>query len=308
MSKRDKKKLFMLVLILLLGLLSFLNERYDLEGVLSGNKNSVVQNSDGKTADEEMYYVHFIDVGQGDSTLFETSEGKYVLVDASTGDAEIKLVSYLRNEGVEQLEYVIFTHPHEDHIGGGDAVLESFEVKNVYMTDKAENTSAFERLVDALYESVEQKGTKVMQPSVGETFSVDKMEFTVLSDGRGYEDLNDASICIKAAYGESGIVITGDAGAEVERKILEGGFDVEAEIMKLGHHGSSSSNSDAFLDAVQPEAVIASCEKDNDYGHPHVEVRRAADKRNIPLYRTDLDGDVVFAFDRESIILPSFED
>ncbi len=274
--------------------------------ILFGNKDEKVSVADGKSPqDGKMNYVHFLDVGQGDCTLIETANGRFVVIDASVGDAEEKILSYFETVGVEEIEYAIFTHPHEDHIGSGDAIVENFKVKNVVMTDKTASTSCYNRLVNAISDSKEINGTKVLKANDGDTYSVDDINFTVLSDGKIYDDLNDSSMCLKFECGENSLLFTGDAGNKVERDILNKDVDVSATIFKCGHHGSSSSNSDAFLNKVKPKVAIISCGRDNSYGHPHEEVELALFERNITYYRTDLDGDVVIGFDGKKIVLPA---
>ena len=192
-------------------------------------------------------YVHFIDADQGDCTLIETSDGKFGLIDASTGEAENKVLHYLEKEGVQELEFILFTHPHEDHIGCGDEILDTYKVKTVYMNDKTETTSCYEQLLDSIKDSKKRYGTKVIKPSEGDSFSLGDIEFFVLSDGSEYSDLNNSSICLKFEFGNSSFIITGDAEKIVEQDILKSGHDVEADVYKCAHHGSSTSNSDAFL-------------------------------------------------------------
>ncbi len=290
MSKSQKKRLITLIVIFIIGVISFITEK--------ANRSGITETPDDGT---EYNYVHYLDVGQGDCTLIETHDGKFGLIDASTQDAYNKILSYLEDEGVDELEFVVFTHPHEDHIGCGDEVLDNFKVNTVYMTDKTENTTAYRRLINALGESKKTYGTKVIKPADGDVFHLGDIEFLVLSDGTEFDNLNDSSICLKMELDKSTFIFTGDAEYKVENYILRSGVNIDAEVLKLGHHGSSTSNSDKFLDAVNPDIAISSCGIDNSYGHPHVEVIAAMEERNVIHKRTDLDGDIVLAFDRETI-------
>ena len=257
----------------------------------------------GEDNSDDYGYVRFIDAGQGDCTLIEV-DGKFVLIDASTESYSNKVVSYLEQMGVEELEYVFFTHPHEDHIGGGDEVIENFIVKNVCMNDKTENTSCYRNLIETIAQSKMDNGTKVIKPNTGDVFNVGNAEFLIISDGRNYYDnTNNSSICIRMDYGKSTFLFTGDAEKKVENDLLEGPFSLDAEVYKCAHHGSSTSNSDNFLDAINPDISIISCGEDNEYGHPHAEIISALDERNIISRRTDLDGNVVLKFNEEQIIL-----
>lgn len=255
--------------------------------------------------ENEYSYVHFLDVGQGDCTLIETHDGKFALIDASTQDSSDKIIAYLNNEGVTELEYVIFTHPHEDHIGGGDEVIENFKVNNVYMTNKTENTACYENLVSSLIQSKNTNGTKVLMPKQFEVFYLGDIKFLILSDGTSYDDTNNSSICFRMDLGKTTFLFTGDAEKTVENDIMTYVEDLDAEIYKCAHHGSSTSNGRKFLDRINPDVAIISCGDGNMYGHPHVEVLEDLYTRNILTLRTDRDGDIVIAFDKESFIKPS---
>ena len=173
------------------------------------------------------------------------------------------------------------------------------------MNDKTVATSCFNRLVKAVSDSKELHSTKVFKANINDTYTVDNLKFTILSDGKIYDDLNDSSICLKFECGNNSILISGDAGQKVERDILRNGFDVSATIYKCAHHGSSTSNGTKFLDKVNPDVAVICCGKNNSYGHPHEEVELDLFSRNIPYFRTDLDGDIVIGFDEKSLVLPA---
>ena len=247
--------------------------------------------------------VHFLDAGQGDCTLIETVDGKYALIDASTQNYSDKVVKYLKDQGVLELEYVFFTHPHEDHIGGGNEVLDAFRVKNVIMTNKTESTSAYKNLTNSIKKSRKNYGTKVLAPKEGDVFMLSDTVFTVISDGKGYEELNDSSICLKMELGESSFLFTGDAEKVVEEDILKSSADIDSDVYKCGHHGSSTSNSRNFIDRVSPEYAIVSCGKDNDYGHPHREVVSLLNEKDITMLITHEEGDILIGYDAHSIVV-----
>lgn len=292
MNKNQKKRLIKSGIILLIAIVCILFEK------LGRSEVSLSNDIDG-----EYGYVHFIDAGQGDCTLIETSDGKFALIDASTQSACDKIISYLENEGVKELEFVLFTHPHEDHIGCGDEVIDNFIVRTIYMNDKTENTACFRNLIEAAKKSKTENGTKVIIPKESDVFSLSDIDFTVLSDGSLFDDLNSSSICLKMEQGKSTFIFTGDAEKKVEKYILEGGESISAEVYKSAHHGSSTSNSSSFLDAINPDLAVTSCGKDNDYGHPHREVTEDFENRGIIHKRTDLDGDIVVAFNEEQIMI-----
>lgn len=291
MTKRNKKKLISLIVVVAVAFCSFLSK--EVIPHFKKAKVGTLELSVSELRDDSHFLVHFIDVGQGDSTLIETSDGKFVLIDAGTNDCEHKLLSYLDSRNVEYIEYLVLTHPHEDHIGSADAILNEFYVKNVVKTDRREDNATCDRLDRAIEQSERLINTKVVEPDTGDKFVVDGIEFLILSDGRDYDDLNDSSLCLRVEKGKSTFVFTGDAQKKVERDILSGDFDVSAEVYKSAHHGSSTSNCEEFLSAVDPDIAIISCGVGNSYGHPHDEVMESLEDRNVTVYRTDLDGDIV---------------
>lgn len=244
--------------------------------------------------------VHFIDVAQGDASLILTDSGEVMLID--TGDTKTKeaLVAYIQNLGIESIDYLVLTHPHADHIGGAVAVLEAFTVKEVLMPDAITDTRIYENVLLA----IEEESCTLTIPSPADTLSLGTARITILGPVKEYKnDLNAMSLVLRLDYGTTSFLFTGDAEARSEEDMLAqfspSEFDVD--VLKLGHHGSSTSSCAAFLDAVSATYAIASCGEGNDYGHPHREILTAMTERGIALYRTDRDGSIVFLSDGSSL-------
>ncbi|GAA0076217.1 hypothetical protein UT300005_05950 [Clostridium sp. CTA-5] len=231
--------------------------------------------------------VHYIDVGQGDSELIQV-DGKNILIDAGCNDN--KALNYLKSIGVTNLDYVIATHPHEDHIGGMTTIINNFNVKEFYSPKVAHTTKTFENMIKAL----QNKGVKITSPTVGDTLTIGNatMQFLAPNSSK-YQDLNNYSIVCKLKYGNTSYLFTGDAESLSEGEILAKQLDISGDVLKLGHHGSHSSTSQAFLDKVNPKYAIVSCGKDNDYGHPHKEAIDKLNKKGIETLRTDVSGTII---------------
>ncbi len=237
--------------------------------------------------------IHIIDVGQGDSALIRTDDFN-LLIDAGTGKYEEKLVAYLNDVGVEKIDIMLLTHPHEDHIGGADVVIDEFEIGEIIMPDATASTAAFERVLDG----AEKKSIPISTVYRGDSFTEGGMKFDILSpDDKKYKDLNNTSIVLKLTYGEVSMMFTGDAEDMVENEILDAYTDLGCVFLKAGHHGSSSSSTPAFVDAISPEYVSISCGVDNDYGHPHTETVELFKKLKLNVKRTDLEGSFVYITD-----------
>lgn len=233
--------------------------------------------------------IHFIDVGQADSILIEQDK-KYMLIDAgNNGDGKL-VKNYLIKEGIKSLDYVIGTHPHEDHIGGLDYVINDFNIGKIYLPKATSTTKTFQDVVVA----IKNKGMKAAVPKPGDTFNLGSAKCTILApNSNEYKDLNNNSVVIKLEFGSNSFLFTGDAEDISEKEILAKGFNVKADLLKIGHHGSHSSTTEEFLSKVNPKYAVISCEIGNDYGHPHKETVDKLKNKNIPVYRTDELGTII---------------
>ncbi len=240
--------------------------------------------------DEGKLLVSFIDVGQGDSVFVEFPGGKTVLIDAGEATGGETVVSHLMSRGCTMIDYVICTHPHSDHIGGMAEVLASFDVGEIYMPRAVHTTKTYERLLL----TIQDKGLKIHTAKAGITIPVEpevtvNMVAPVADD---YEEMNDYSAVLRITYGKHSFLLTGDAEKISEKEMLDSGQDLQADVLKVGHHGSSSSSHKNFLETVAPSYAVISCGDDNDYGHPHKEVVKLLSDYGITTYRTDLHGTV----------------
>ena len=244
------------------------------------------------SADSEGLSVHFIDVGQADSALL-LCDGEAMLIDGgNVGDSEL-VVSYLRQQGVETLDYVVGTHAHEDHIGGLAGVLAVFEAETVWSPVEDYDSKCF---ADFAYYA-----DTLVCPEPGETYALGGAEITVLGPVELYEDTNDTSIVLRVDYGETSFLFTGDAETQSEHDILDAGYDVSATVLKVGHHGSDTSSSYQWLRAVAPTYGVISCGAGNDYGHPHAEPMSRLRDADVTIYRTDLQGHIVCTSDGTTV-------
>lgn len=236
---------------------------------------------------KENFSVSFIDVGQADSVLIRN--GNYnMLIDAGNNEDGEKLVNYFKSLGIEEFTYVFATHPHEDHIGGMDDIINNFKIDNYYMSNKLSTTKTFMDVLDAL----DGRNLKYTVPNKGDTLKLGDANIKVIYPGDDKSNINDSSIVLKITYGKNSFLLTGDATSNVERKIYN--EDIKSDVLKVAHHGSSYSSIDVFLDKVKPYYAVISVGKNNIYNHPSNKTLEKLNKRNIKVYRTDLDGTIVF--------------
>ena len=242
----------------------------------------------------ENFSVSFIDVGQADSVLIRN--GNYnMLIDAGNNEDGEKLVNYFKSLGIEEFTYVFATHPHEDHIGGMDDIINNFKIDNYYMSNKLSTTKTFMDVLDAL----DGRNLKYMVPNKGDTLKLGDANIKVIYPGDDKSNINDSSIVLKITYGKNSFLLTGDATSNVERKIYN--EDIKSDVLKVAHHGSSYSSTDVFLDKVKPYYAVISVGKNNIYNHPSNKTLEKLNKRNIKVYRTDLDGTIVFISDGDNL-------
>lgn len=265
------------------------------DGYFSEGKNGIFLSRPAEGSAE----FHFIDVGQGDATLIRTNSGD-ILIDAGPNGAEQALRDYLDSYGIKEFEMCIFTHPDEDHIGGADMIIKEYGVKTVLMPEAESETTTFSSLLDA----IEEKGVNVLNAVQNQEYNVGELSLFILSpDGTKQIIKNNYSIVLKAQIGSISVMLQGDAEAAAEEKIVKA-YPADflcCDIMKLGHHGSSSSSSDTWLAAVRPRIAIISCGKGNSYGHPNAETLNRLRKYGTDVYRTDKLGSIVFSTDGKDI-------
>jgi len=262
-----------------------------------GNKTITIT---GSTSSSSNLKVHFIDVGQGDSILIECPNGSDILVDAGVPAEGPTVVNYLKSQDISTLYAIVETHPHEDHIGGLSNVINTFTVKNVYATKATSTTKTYTNLQNL----IKDKNLPVTNIAYGVTIPADtSVSMTFLSPTRAsYSNLNDWSGVLKVQYKDVSFLLMGDASTNVEEDLLNKCKDkLPSTVLKVGHHGSSTSTSSNFLDIVKPQYAVIEVGKDNSYGHPSVATLVRLSDAGAKVYRTDIDGTVVFTTDGKTL-------
>lgn len=254
---------------------------------------------------EGLLTVHFLDVGQSDCTFIEAGGEYTVMVDASDAAHADEVCRYVRSLGYDTIDALVLTHPHSDHIGGAESVIESFDIKSIYMTEESGDEPYYSKLVGA----IGKHSLKTVTAEQGTEFSFGELNCAFLSPGtKRYDDENDMSAILSLSYGEVKFLFMGDAGFAVESELLMSGADVSSTVVKAGHHGSNGSSSAEFIKAAGASYAVFSCGIDNDYGHPSVYALDRWESSGARCFRTDLDSTVVFCTDGEGIAAGSADD
>lgn len=249
--------------------------------------------------------VYFIDVGQGDSELIRLKDsGIDILIDAGTRSTKQELADYLKELGVDDIDILIGTHPHEDHIGGMAKIIEEFPIGTLYLPETSDEMTPTTKTYESLLDAAESKNVTVRTASAGDMLlEQGNTSFKVLSPSHtDYDNLNDYSIVTRLKVGDTAFLFQGDAETPVEEEILDSGADVSCDVIKLGHHGSSTSSSRAYLEAANPSAAVISCGVGNEYGHPHRETMDLLEKLSITPYRTDTQKTLLAETDGKTIV------
>lgn len=267
------------------------------QSVNKTSKQSSKKSTNTHTKTDQPFKMTALDVGQGLSILIQC-DGHYMLFDGGDPASSSYVVSYLQKEGISRFDYVIASHYDSDHISGLVGVVKNFSIDRFLAPNYTRTTKTYKSLMSALRE----KNLPVRNPNAGDTFSLGSARVQVVApNSTNYENDNNYSIAIVVTYKNTRYYMSGDAERESIREILDRGWDIQADVYVAGHHGSSNATTSKYLNAINPAYTIISCGLNNSYGHPHKEVLSMLKKRNIKIYRTDMQQTIVLTSDGNTI-------
>lgn len=243
--------------------------------------------------------VHFIDVGQGDCVLAQLPGECEVLIDTGTTASADSVIEYLSKLNISDIEYVILSHPHEDHIGGFSEIANNYKIENVIMPELEEEVIPTTNVFMSTVESIDTYKIPLEYASTTATYDISEdCVLEIIAPVNSYSSLNDLSVVCKLTYGETSYLFTGDIEKAAETDIMAvENCDISATVLKISHHGSNSSTTNEFLSAVNPEIAVISVGADNEYEHPNDDVVNRINDNNIELHRTDLEGTIIMKSD-----------
>lgn len=249
-----------------------------------------------EAATPETMEVHFLDVGQGDTTLIKCG-GKAMLIDAGDDTKGTAIQNYLQKQDVKKLDYLILTHPDADHIGGAPVVITKFQIDKVFVSDFEKDNKTYQKLIQAL----DNKRLKYTTPETGTQYTLGSAVITILGPVKKYDNPNDSSVALLVQNGSNRFLFTGDAEEAAEKDIVKNNRDIAADVYHAGHHGSRTSTSETLFQAVSPKYAVISCAEGNSYGHPHAQTLNTFRMNGVKVYRTDEEGTIVATSDGSKI-------
>jgi len=241
--------------------------------------------------------VVFFNVGDADSILILDGSGQNMLIDAGDNAHEDFLVDSIREFGVSRIDILVLTHPHEDHIGGADAVIGSFDIETIYMPQVEKDSASFRDLLQA----ADDKNLLFMAAKSGMSFQLGENEFTILNpdENAQYSDMNDYSVVLSAQICGKHFYFMGDATDRIEAQLLERGEVSACDVLKVGHHGSATSSSEEFLKTAAPAYAVVSC----DSGGPSSKTENRLHVIGSKIYVTGIDGTVILTLSEDGIVV-----
>lgn len=291
-----------LAVVLLCGLIT-LNEQYRIPLVPTWDTlfSTVGLNDSGnESPQQDTLTMTVLDVGNADALLLETG-GCRLLVDAGENNDGDAIVQALQQRGITKLEYVIATHPDADHIGGMDEVIRAFEIDTFLMSFMPKGYTPTTRTYENMLMAMVDKEITPTEAQYGATYPLGNATVTIVSGTRQFTETNDQSVVCRVTFGDTAFLLTGDAGTETEQAILTSGASLKADVLKVGHHGSRTSSSSAFVKAVSPTYAVITCGFSNSYGHPHSETLKTLNAVDATVLRSDLNGVITVVSDGKKV-------
>ncbi len=312
-KRKNKYTIIILVLILLVsGVVTYFQNSGDTEKEGETEHNWVQDFADagilpGETSSDSDtgMTVEYIDVGQGDCALIRCGN-KNMLIDCGEREYYQVVKNFLKNKGVSRLDIVVATHPHSDHIGGMYMLIEDFDIGTFIMPKISKGNIPTTKTYLNMISSLKEKSLSPDYATVGKVYNLSDAEIEILGPVNDSDELNDMSVVCMLKYGKSKFLFTGDAETPAESDMIKNGADLKCNVLKAGHHGSTTSTGEKFLKKADPDVAVISVGEGNDYNHPHTKILDRLLKRDVTIYRTDEDGTLKFYVPSETadIIYP----
>lgn len=300
-NKRKRKEKVIIIIAIIIFISSLIMGFLDMSGIFSwSDLKNTTGALDGPVNPDSNFSVYYLDVGQGDCTIIKSNDS-VMMIDTSTSEQINDIREVLLSLSIEKIDYLVITHQHEDHMGCASEIIKHYEVSNIIMPKLSTINMVTTNSYETLLQTIANRKVNAIPATVGDSFMLGEASVQIFSPLEQDEDLNNMSVVLKVIYGETSFIFQGDAEKTIEKQLLNSDFDLTADVIKLGHHGSNTSSTDKYLKAVNPKYAMISCGADNSYGHPHQEVLDRLKKNNIDYFITVQTGDITVTSDGKNI-------
>ncbi len=298
LSEKERRNVFIALFLCFFAIvITFL----ELFGITNWHKVNMISGAvDGiKIADTD-FAVYYLDVGQSDCSIV-VCDDKVMVIDTGSYPQTEKIREALYSLEVEQIDYLVITHQHDDHMSGAEKLMNIYDVKNIIMPMLSEDNAVNSETYSRLLRSFSDNNVNPIASQSIEKFNLGNAEIQILAPNKQYKELNNMSVVMRITYGNNSFLFQGDAESQIEKELLNSDYNLTADVLKIGHHGSKTASSEKYLDAVNPQIAIISCGQGNSYGHPRVTVMEYLVERNIDYYITAYNGDITIGSDGKNI-------
>lgn len=298
LTQKERRKAFIIIILCIAALIISILELF---GITNWHKVNVFTRAvDGiKVADTD-FAVYYLDVDQSDCSIV-VCDGKVMVIDTGSYPQLAEIQEALYALEVETIDYLVVTHQHDDHMSCAERLIGIYDVKNIIMPKLSEENAVNTETYTRLLHTIADYGVNPIAAQHGDCFELVNATVEILAPLKQYKELNNMSIIMKITYGETSFLFQGDAESQVESDLIYSDYDLTADVLKLGHHGSKTSSTEKYLDAVNPQIAIISCGQGNSYGHPRIAVMEELVERDIDYFITVDSGDITVASDGKNI-------
>lgn len=298
LSQKERRNVYIAVFLCFFAVIITCLEAF---GITNWHKVNLFTGAvDGIEIADTDFAVYYLDVGQSDCSIV-VCDDEVMVIDTGSYPQTEKIREALYSLEVEVIDYLVVTHQHDDHMSGAEKLMNIYEVENIIMPMLSEENAVKSEAYSRLLSAISQNNVNPIASQNIEGFNLGSAQIEILAPNKQYKELNNMSIVMKITYGENSFLFQGDAESQVEKELLYSDYDLTADVLKLGHHGSKTATTENYLDAVNPEIAIISCGQGNSYGHPRVTVMEYLVRRNIDYYITAFNGDITVSSDGENI-------
>lgn len=304
-SKKLLKEKITVAVVILIALVGGLVSLLENKGIINRGEllNSAGVVDSVKTSDSD-FAVYYLDAGQSDCSIIMCDD-RVMMIDAGTYDQLETIREALRSLNISTIDYMVITHQHDDHMGSAAAIIQNYDVKNIIMPRLSEVNMVTTYAYEELLTSISERNVNAIAAEPGYHFNIGAADIDIFSPSQQDKNINNMSVVLKVIFGNTSFLFQGDAEKKIENALLKTDYDLSADVIKVGHHGSKTSSTAKYIQAVAPKAAIISCGADNSYGHPHSETLETLENADVDVYITSFIGDITAVSDGNKITITS---